>query len=332
MGRVTIEDVAVRAGVSVTTVSHVFSGHRPVRASTREHVERVARELGYRPNALATSLRVQRTNTAMIVIPDITNPFYPSLARGVQDVLRSRDYHTILGNTDATEHEERAFLEAAGSGRVDGLVFMGFHVAAAELEPLAEAGIAVVNLGYGDTSGRIDTVRSDDRAAAAEAVAYLLRSSPEGVGLIDGDAASPVAAERLAGFLDAYRDAGQEVPDGYVVTTDFTRHGGREGMRHLLAHPRPPRAVFCANDMIALGAIETTRELGLSVPDDVAVMGCDDIDAAQIATPRLTTVRNSADAIGRACGELLLSRMTGEYTGPARTIVVPHTLVVRESA
>ncbi|QAY72392.1 LacI family transcriptional regulator [Agromyces protaetiae] len=332
MTRITIEDVAAEAGVSVTTVSHVFSGHRPVSDSTSERVRKIARDLGYRPNAIAKSLRVQRTFTAMIVLPDITNPFYPALARGVQDVLRTGGYQTLLCNTDAQDRDERAFLDEAMSRRVDGVVFMGFHVPVTDLEPLAESGIAVVNLGYGQTRAPIDIARFDDRAAAEEAVGYLLRSAPGNVGFIDGNASSPVAEARLQGFLDAYAAAGVAVPEGHVVSVDFTREGGRDGMRRLLAAGRPPRAVFCANDLIALGAIDIAHERGLAIPGDIAIMGCDDIDAADIVTPRLTTVRNSADEIGRTCGELLLSRMTGVYSGPGREVVVPYRIVVRDSA
>ena len=332
MERITIEDVASTAGVSVTTVSHVFSGKRPVKEATRVHVEQVARKMGYRPNAIAASLRAQRTHTAMIVIPDISNPFYPALARGVQDALRKGGYHTLLCNTDGDERVERVYVDDARSGRVDGLIFMGFHVPIDDLSPLANAGIAVVNLGYGETDAPIDAVRSDDRASASQAASYLLKHSPGSVALIDGDTTSHVGQERLRGFLDAYASMGLEVPEGFVVTTDFTRSGGQRGLKKLLALPAPPRAVFCANDLIALGAIDTARNAQLRIPEDLAIMGCDDIDAAQIVTPRLTTVRNGADRIGKACGELLLSRMTGEYTGPGREVVIPHEVVLRESA
>ena len=124
--RITIDDVAARAGVSPTTVSHVFSGHRPVRDETRQLVQQAAEELGYRPNAVARSLRVRKTSTVMIVLPDITNPFYPVFARGVQDALRKDDYHVLLCNTDSRESEERLFLNEAVSRRLDGLVFMGY--------------------------------------------------------------------------------------------------------------------------------------------------------------------------------------------------------------
>jgi LacI family transcriptional regulator len=330
--RITIEDVAARAGVSATTVSHVFSGHRPVRTETKELVERIAIELGYRPNAVARSLRVQRTNTAMIILPDITNPFYPVFARGVQDVLRAGDYHTLLCNTDSREEEERAFLDEAISRRLDGIVFMGYWVSPEELLAVAAAGIAVVNLGEGIADAPIDSVRSTDEEGARDATAFLLERYGSAVALIDGTMFAPVARARTSGYHDALRSAGVRALPEYEVSEDFTREGGARGMATLLDLPHPPRAVFCANDQIAIGALHEALRRGLSVPGDIAIAGFDDIDAASMVQPRLTTVHNSPDELGARCGELLLSRMTGEFTGPGRDELIPAELVVRESA
>ena len=332
MDRITIEDVAARAGVSPTTVSHVFSGHRPVRGETKLLVEQVAIELGYRPNAVARSLRVQRTSTAMIILPDITNPFYPEFARGVQDVLRGGNYHTLLCNTDSREEEERAFLDEAISRRLDGIVFVGYWVAPAELIEVAAAGVAVVNVGEGVSGATIDSVRSTDEIGSREATAFLLDRYGPSVALIDGTEAALVAKARRSGFHSALRTAGVELRAAFEVSEDFTREGGRRGMAALLDLASPPRAVFCANDQIAIGALDEARSRGLSVPGDVAIVGFDDIDAASMVQPQLTTVHNSPDVLGARSGELLLSRMTGDYSGPGRDVVVPANLIIRESA
>ena len=332
MARITIEDVATAAGVSATTVSHVYSGHRPVKSQTREHVERIAAELGYRPSAVAKSLRVQRTDTVMIVIPDITNPFYPRFARGVQDTLRTRGYHTLLCNTDAVESEERAYIEEALDRRVDGVVFVGFRVGVADLAEFVSQEIAVVLIGDNPAESKIDGVRFDDQAAAAEATAYLIASGRSPVAHIAGPGDTAVGRSRLDGFRQACADAGFDVADELVIEGDFTQQGGIEGMRRLLALPVPPRSVFCTNDMTALGALRVAHERGLSVPDDVAIIGVDDIDLAALTHPPLSTVRFSTDVLGRTCGELLLDRMTGVWTGPARNVVLRHELVIRESA
>jgi DNA-binding LacI/PurR family transcriptional regulator len=330
--RITIDDVAARAGVSATTVSHVFSGHRPVRDETRAAVERVALELGYRPSAIARSLRIQRTNTAMIILPDITNPFYPEFARGVQDVLRAGDYHTLLCNTDSREEEERALLEEAISRRLDGIVFIGYWVQPAELVAVAASGIAVVGMGEEFADAPIDSVRSTDEEGARAETAYLIEHYGPAVAVIDGLKVAPVSRARIRGFHQALQAADVTLRDGYEVSQDFTREGGRRGMSVLLDLPVPPRAVFCANDLIAIGALDEVKARGLSVPGDIAIAGFDDIDSASLVQPSLTTVRNSPHALGAACGQLLLSRMSGEYVGVSRDTVVPAELVVRESA
>ena len=328
---VTIEDVALAAEVSVTTVSHVFSGNRPVSAATQARVRETATRLGYRPSAIAKSLQAQRTETAMIVLPDITNPFYPDFARGAQDVLRAGGYHSLMGNTDGLASEERAFLEEAHSRRVDGVIFVGFRLPAAELSTFADAGLAVVSVGPLMPDGPIDTVRFDDEEGARMAVAHLLETH-EAVAFINGESDAPVSAARRHGYDDALRAAGREAQEGYVISTGFTRAGGRAAMRELLAHPQPPSAVFCANDLVAIGAMDVIHEHGLRVPANVAVVGCDDIELAGAATPPLTTVRHPAAELGRQAAALLLSRMTKEFNGPGRHVISPTELVVRRSS
>lgn len=331
MSRITIEDVAKRSGVSTTTVSHVFSGHRPVSAGTRRRVRAVAEQLGYSPNGVAKSLRMRRTDTVMVIIPDITNPFYPAFARGVQDVLRRDGYHTMICNTDAEEAEERSFLDEVLPRRLDGVIFMGFRVPPRDLLPLAAAGPAVVNLGP-SPGGTVDSVRFNDRASSREATAFLLDRTSGAVAFIGGTPGTPVARARLAGFRKAYADRGLAVPEGYLAAAQFTRRGGAEAMSQLLNLPGPPRAVFCANDLIAIGALDVLTERGFRIPQEVAVVGCDDIEAAAMVTPSLTTVRHPAGQLGSTSAELLLSRMTGAYDGPGRQSVISHQLIVRDSA
>lgn len=328
---VTIEDVASAANVSVTTVSHVFSGKRPVSEATKARVRDAARRLGYRPSAIAQSLRVQRTDTVMIILPDITNPFYPDFARGAQDVLRAAGYHSLLGNTDGLAAEELRFLEEAYSRRVDGVIFMGFRLASDELLTFTEAGLALVTVGPSLPGKLVDSVRFDDEAGARRAVEYLL-STHESVAFISGEQDAPVSVSRRAGYDAALRAAGRRTPDGYVVAADFTRVGGRAGMRELLAHPVPPTAVFCANDLVAMGALDVLKERGLRVPEDVAIVGCDDIELASVVTPKLTTVRHPAAELGRQAAALLVSRMSKDFNGSGREVVIGTELILRESA
>ncbi|GAA1856011.1 LacI family DNA-binding transcriptional regulator [Asanoa iriomotensis] len=333
MKGVTIGDVAAASGVSPTTVSHVFSGRRPINATTRQHVEEVARRLGYRPNGVAQSLRTRRTNTVMVVVPDITNPFYPDFARGVQDVVGPAGYHCLFCNTDAREAEELALLEVAMSRRLDGLIFNGFRVPDSELLPVTEAGLAVVNLGSVPLpDSTIDSVCFENPPAIAEATRFLVERYGPSIAFIYAEAEARVGKVRRAGFEEACRELGVRLGPDDVVLTEFTRDGGVEGMRRLLDRPDPPRSVQCANDMIAFGAMDVARERGLRIPEDVAIVGFDDVFPATLVSPRLTTVRTDARRFGAEAGRLLLSRMTGEYDGAGRHVVIPHELVVRESA
>ena len=327
MARITIEDVATRAGVSPTTVSHVFSGQRPVSEATQAHVRAIAEQLGYRANAVAKSLRTQRTSTVMIVMPDLTNPFYPVFARGVQDTLRSSEYHTLLCNTDSREEEERAFLDDALSRRLDGVVFAGFWVRPEELLVLADAGMAVVNLGSG--AGPVDSVRAGDHVASLGMTGYLLAKYGPDVALIDGNERAMVSEARAAGFIDAHQAAGHTVPPQYVVSEEFTREGGQRGMRRLLDLPHPPRAVFCANDRIALGALDVARERSLSVPGDIAIASFNDISVAQFLNPPLSTIRLPSEEIGETAVELLLERAAGREL--AKRINLASQIVWRRS-
>lgn len=332
MARVTIEDVATATGVSRTTVSHVFSGNRYVSPKTRHLVESVARDLGYSPNHLAQSLYRGTTETIMIVVPDITNAFYPELSRGVQDVVSPAGYHALVANSDAIEERERSFLDDAMARRVDGIVFVGFRVPPEELARVVKAGAAVVNLGETPADGLVDSVRFDDTAACREAALFLLERYGKQVAMISGDQDTAVGRDRLEGFGQALHERGVPLRSSSVVTSDFTRAGGAAAMTQLLSRRTPPRAVLCANDLIAFGALEVIREVGLSVPGDIAVMGHDDIEAATIVTPQLTTTHTDARELGQQAGSMLLSRMSGEYDGPGRHVLVTHTLIERDSA
>jgi DNA-binding LacI/PurR family transcriptional regulator/AcrR family transcriptional regulator len=329
--RPSITRVAELAGVSATTVSHTLNGRRPVADSTRRRVLDAIERLGYRPNVLARGLRTSRSQTIGLVIPDITNPFYPALARGLQDVLGPAGYDEIISNTDGDRDMERAAIEQMIARQVDGLAFAVFHTHAEDLLPAIEAGIPVVRLGGRLVQEGVDVVHSDDEGGAAEAARYLLARGYRRIGFVCGPEAEGPAAERVSGYRAALAEAGAPVDPRLVVHTHFSRAGGREGAAALLDLPEPPDAVLCANDIMAIGALETAALRGLRVPDDLAVMGFDDIEAAGLISPGLTTMANPAREIGQACARLLLDRLSGQAAG-YREVVIPARLVRRQSA
>ena len=326
--RVTITQVAELAGVSVTTVSHVLSGKRLVAARTRETVHEAIRTLGYRPNHTARSLRTRRSQMIAVVVPDITNPFFSVLTRGLADVVYDAGYGTYVCNTDGAADRETAFLEDIVDRGADGLVMASVDGASSGARVPADRGVPVVCIGAALDHPLIDVVAPDDGVATYAVVTQLLRRPVRRAAMIQG----PLAATRTDGFTRAVQDAGLTVDPALLVTGDWTRRGGYEAMCRLLAGPERPQAVFCANDLMAIGAIDAAHEAGLSVPDDVAVAGFDDVDAATIVSPALTTVVNPSYDTGVAAGRLLLSRLTQEYVGVGRRVEVPCPLVVRESA
>jgi LacI family transcriptional regulator len=327
--RTTIAEVASAAGVSRTTVSHVVTGNRPVAPATRVRVEEVIRELGFRPNGLARSLRVRRSDTVALIIPDITNPFYPVLARGLEDALPDR-HRTLICNTDAARDRELDFVADAFDRHVDGMIVVAFHLGASDLEEIVRSGLPIVSVGGAIDDPRVDSVRTDDEHGAFEATRFLIDRGHRRIGLIRG--AEGPGVRRMAGYHRALEDAGVASDPSLVVVADWTRQGGREAMLRLADEPERPTAVFCANDLLAIGAMDAAAARGLSIPGDLALVGFDDIEAAALVSPPLTTVLNPAYEAGQAAGRLLLDRLSGRYDGERRSIVLRSRLVERRSA
>ncbi|MER5651293.1 substrate-binding domain-containing protein [Streptosporangium sp. NPDC002524] len=330
--RPSITRVARLAGVSATTVSHALNGRRPVAEETRRRVQAAIDQLGYRPNVLARGLRTSRSQTIGLIIPDITNPFYPALARGLQDVLGPAGYDEIISNTDGDRELERAAIDQMIARQVDGLAFAVFHTHAEDLLPVIGAGIPVVRLGGRLVQAGVDVVHSDDEGGAAEATRYLLERGYRRIGFVCGPHAEGPAAERVAGYRSALLAAGADADPRLVAHTHFSRAGGSSGTGRLLDLPEPPDAVLCANDIMAIGALDTAEERGLRVPADLAVMGFDDIEAASLVSPGLTTMANPAREIGQACARRLLERLRGGTAELSAETVIPARLVRRRSA
>lgn len=324
-----IRDVAEAAGVSVSTVSQVLTGKRPVSPETRVRVEEAIARLGYRPHPGAVQLRGGRTGTIALIVPTLTNPFYPMVAVGMQDVLLDRDI--LLTVTDvASDRRSDMTIHQLLNRRVDAMVVAPLGITDRELAPLQKAGVPFVTLGTSRGPGG-DVVHSDDVAGAREVAEHLIARGYRRIAFLGGDEAATPTQQRLQGYREALSAAGRTVTDEDVVLVDYSREGGRRGARLLLERADRPDAIVAANDLIAIGALDVARELRLSVPGDLAITGYDDIEAASLVTPALTTVENPAREIGRACARLLLERLDGEHSDVTRTVTLSHRLVVRES-
>ena len=335
--RPTQADVARLAAVSQPVVSYVLSesAAMPVAAETRQRVLDAIATLDYVPDHNARSLRRRRTFTIAGIIPDITNPFYPAFERAIQDVAEPAGFDLITYNTDGDLEKERKCLRSALAGRVDGVIITPFRVPLAECAQLVKAGIPVVALTSevppsGDTP--LDTLSIDGIAAARVAVDYLIDRGHRRIGMVAGDAGTPPRESRVLGYIEALRRRELLFDRMLVRGSDFTETGGYDAAAELLRLAIPPTAIFAANDLMALGAMTAVREAGLRIPDNIAIVGFDDIPAARLITPALTTVAQYPDQLGTRAAELLTERLAGGAAPHSQRIDMPFDLIVRASA
>ena len=335
--RPTQADVARLAGVSQALVSYVLNESQvSVPEHTRTKVWDAIHALRYVPNSAARALRTNLTKTIGLVIPDITNPFYPAVERGVQESAEAAGYQLVTYNTDGVADKERAALRSISQGvHADGAIVYDFHLGYDDYKSLLDAGVAIAlvtssveRLG----SLAIDRFVVDTAAGAERMTAYLIERGYAPIAVITGSLDTKVGTQRLVGFRRALEKVGIDLAPDHLVEADFTYEGGRDAMIQLLGAAVPPRAVFAANDLMALGALGVVRDAGMSVPATIAIAGIDDIDAARMVTPRLTTVRQPQREIGREVTRLLLERLSGDRTGPAREGTIELELIVRDSA
>lgn len=328
----TIKEVAREAGVSVTTVSRVLNGVPGVREETRSRVERVIQRLGYRPNSLARSLVTRKSRTIGLLVRDITNPFYPEMARAIEDAVNRLGYHLILCNTDASPRKEQAYLDLLREQRVAGIIFSAPGLADRTVKHLQATGDIPFVLAVRRVPGvETDTVTFADRDGARQAVEHLAALGHRRIGHIAGPSDSWTARERREGYRQTLTRLGLPLREGWVVRGDLTRDTGRRAMARLLTLSERPTAVFCANDLMALGAWEAVLAAGLRVPEDVALVGFDGVDWAGFALIGLTTVAVPKYDLGDIAAQLLIRRIEGDMT-PPQDRVLSVSLVVRRSS
>ncbi len=330
----TQNDVARHANVSQAMVSYVLNGNTDVTIpqETRQRILAAIKELGYQPSKVARSLRTSKTYTIAGVIPDILNPFYPAFQRGIQDVADAHNYDLITYNTHANPEKERSFCESLLQGRADGLIAVLFHVNAMDLLPLLERGLPVVRLEavYKAPGGYpLDNIYVDNSAASHAAVSYLIDNGHRRIGMLAGHAGP--SRHRIAGYWQALTDHQIAPDENLIETAEFNETGGYIGMRVLLERA-DMTAVVASNDLMAIGAMQAIREAGLRVPEDIAVVGFDDIPAARLMNPGLTTISQHQEQIGRRAAQMLFERLNGATPPGGRTESMPFELITRQSA
>jgi LacI family transcriptional regulator len=336
----TIQELAAQSGVSVATVSRALNGSPEVSEATRDRILELARRLDYTPSAAARALVRRRSHVVGVILdtgpghPDLLHPFFQEVLVGLKHGAGAGGYDLLLfaseepGNGFGGAH---SYLRRAEHHGVDGVVVMGFDGRDPEINKLAESNLACIAVDADLGGPRTGYVMSENREGAALAVRHLFELGHRRIATITGPMQTWPGRDRLEGYRSELAACGLEPRDDYVITGDFYDESGHRGTRELLALAEPPTAVFAASDLMAAGALRAAHELGVRVPDDLAVIGFDDIGLASLIQPQLTTVRQDMHGIGEAAARGLARMIEDPQAAPVRAFV-PTRLVVRASS
>jgi LacI family transcriptional regulator len=332
---VTMRDVAKAADVSQSTVSRVLSdtsGAVPISQDTKRRVLNAVEELGYHRNLHAGSLRSKKTQMLAMMVADISNPFYHPMVRGVQDVARSRGYDVMLSNTDHTREGELSFCDSIIRRPVDGVILAPYHLTSDDIDRLMERTGAVISaLGQHIEHPEVDVVYGADDVATIEAVQWLARDKHHRrIGLIGVTDRFAAGFRRRCAYQDALNNLGIEVPDSYFQEGDWSIESGTAAMEALLALDVPPTAVLALNDLMAIGAMESAERSGVRIPEEIAIVGFDNIPASSWVRPKLTTIAQYPRQIGEALATAVFERLDG-YHGAGRRQEISVQLIPRET-
>ena len=318
----TIKDVASKAGVSYTTVSHVLNKTRPVSSDARERVLAAVEELAYVPSALARSLRSNATGSIGLIIPNNTNPYFSEVARGIEDSCYAAGYSVILCNSDDDPAKQRDYLNVLLTKRCDGLIVA--TLAQTDGELLRKMKVPTVLLDRAPKDMAIDLVAVDNAAGGALAAQHLLDLGRKRIACIAGPESLDISAERVAGLRQTLNTAGVTLQPAALAYADFTSAGGYSAACQLLAAATPPDAIFCCNDLMAIGALRAAAEHGIAVPEALSIVGFDDIDLAQFVHPPLTSVAQNTRKLGQLTAQCLLDRIADPGRPVQRQTITPQ--------
>ncbi len=326
----TIKEVAAKAGVSTATVSRVLSGQARVGDELRNKVVRAADALKYRPNRAARHLRTGFNNSIAVLIPDIENPFYTSLVRGIEQALQPAGYSLLLADYNESPKQERIYLSQMQADGVAGVLFSASRAPGSAYDELFRSGLPGVAVSREIDNPRVDQVMVDNEMGAKSAISHLISLGHRRIALINGPQSVNTASGRYRGYVTGLREAGIETSDELIAYGDFRQAGGYHAMRTLLAKLDRPTAVFVASNLMTLGALQAIHEKNLRIPEDVALVGFDDMPWAISLRPPLTTVAQPIRELGQTAAHLLLDRIQNPQR-PRKHIVLQTRLIVRSS-
>lgn len=326
----TIREVAESAGVSYATVSHVINNTRLVSPETRERVLAAMDALNYHPNALARSLRQGKTNTIGLVLPDSANPFFAEISRSIEDEAFKKGYSVFLCNTELDTQRELFYVDVLSKKQVDGIIFVAAGEQADSLDFLLRRRMPVVMIDRDVPNVEVDAVLTDNQLGGFLATRHLLELGHRRIACIAGPSSITPSAERIIGYRRALEEAGLPYDETLVIRGDYHSQSGMEITHTILQMDPRPTAIFALNDLMALGALRAASEAGYSVPQDLAVVGYDDLELARFTNPPLTTIAQPKKEVGARAIDLLVDRMSRKSRAPSR-LVLPPELIVRRS-
>lgn len=327
----TIRDVAKLAGVAPITVSRVINNSGYVKQETRERVEAAVEKLGYVPNTLGLSLRFKQTMTLAVVITDITNPFWTTVARGIEDVAQANGYSIILCNTDESETKQEQYLQMLLRRRIDGILLVPATSLPDPIRLIQKQNIPIVVLDRQVPDIEVDLVRSDTEEGAFKLTKHLLSLGHHKITMLAGPRDISTSIDRTDGFCRAFQEAGLEISNEQIIWGEFTQEAGYAMAQQALQRATRPTALFAANNFVAIGALRALQESQVSVPDQLALVAVDDIPPAFTVNPFLTVAKQPAREMGKQAADLLLERI--KDTGrPCRQIVLSTEMIIRTSS
>jgi DNA-binding LacI/PurR family transcriptional regulator len=328
--RPTIYDVARLAGVSTATVSRALNGTGHIAPATHATIEAAVEQLGYRPNTIARSLVMRSTQTIALLLPDITNPFYAALVSGIQQTALAHGWTMLLCTTESDAEREEHYLGVLRAKQVDGVLVDGLVLPSDRIARFVEDGFPIVCLDRDIDSRSIPVVQVDNRLGGRIATRHLIDLGHRRIAHVTGAGELGISDERLAGYRDALTEVGLPVDFQLVEEGRFTDEGGHDAARKLLEREPDLTAIFAANDLSALGVLNAMAEVGKRVPEDVSVVGFDDLHLSAYTSPPLTTIRQPAIAIATLATEILIGLTRGQPNDQMRHLLEPE-LVVRGS-
>jgi LacI family transcriptional regulator len=325
-----IKDVAELAGVSVASVSRVLNTSRPVSTGTRDRVIEAARRLNYSIDQRARAIRLKKSGTIGLIVADVGNPFTAQVIRTIEAVAYRNGHDLFLCNSDEDPDRERLHCQAMAAQRIGGVIVMPVSFSAAALGPLLSNGIPVVCLDRKLDDCELDAVLVNNDAGGTMAAVALYDAGHRRIGVIGASRTTP-GRERMIAFRRTLLDRGLAIDDDFVREANYKEDGGYSETLALMTRETRPTALFVVNHPMTIGALRAIRDLGLNVPRDVAIVAFDDPTWAPLLDPALSTIRQPTDQLGTSAAEMLIERMEGLYTGPARLVLLQPRYMERAS-